>query len=521
MSRVILPTRNKLIYPGGNPGFDPSHIASNGVSPKKGFSGIAANGGFISLLNASKATLAGSPVSTINSNIGPSTALGLAGADTMSFTGQSTVAATSYTFGGIFWINTLNTGSNANQLFTNNDNFNTATLNSAGGFLSCQVNNTSLTSTIAPAANTPYFFIISCPAARPVNFLLLNLRTSQIQTATVANSASAAAPSGTYWIGGSNTFEGTGGAIAAMMYSTKALSLPQMRQWAQDPWGFWYPNSLDLTQMLSAAAPAGGSTGSSSGTATATGVALSTAASVGTSSGSGAATGIALSTATSVGTSSGAGTATGVAISTATSIGTSSGIGVALAVGQSIGAGSVGTIVGQGTATGVSASIAASVGTSSGQGTATAVATAILSSVGTSSGQGSVVGVSASIAVSVGTSAGIGTAFAVGTTIASGSIGIVNGFATVLGLSTSIASAVGTCSGQGNLSGITDNISIFGGMRWNEGLQKQAEHRKHHSDAIKHAAQVISKLGGHARAESLTAKQRSNIASTAAKARWK
>lgn len=41
------------------------------------------------------------------------------------------------------------------------------------------------------------------------------------------------------------------------------------------------------------------------------------------------------------------------------------------------------------------------------------------------------------------------------------------------------------------------------------------------SEQIKKAAAILSSAGGHARAASLTSKQRSNIASTAAKARWK
>lgn len=56
--------------------------------------------------------------------------------------------------------------------------------------------------------------------------------------------------------------------------------------------------------------------------------------------------------------------------------------------------------------------------------------------------------------------------------------------------------------------------------RWGE------KHRRQYGDEevlneIKKAAAVLSSLGGHARAKSLTSKQRSNIASTAAKARWK
>lgn len=69
---------------------------------------------------------------------------------------------------------------------------------------------------------------------------------------------------------------------------------------------------------------------------------------------------------------------------------------------------------------------------------------------------------------------------------------------------------------------------LFGG-RWKKGLESLKKNsetypRRYPQDlhpGIKHSAYVLSKSGGHARAESLSPKQRSSIASIAAKVRWK
>lgn len=79
-------------------------------------------------------------------------------------------------------------------------------------------------------------------------------------------------------------------------------------------------------------------------------------------------------------------------------------------------------------------------------------------------------------------------------------------------------------------TGDTSNfLQMLGGgkYRWNDDYDKsvkrtvvQTQTRYLHED-IKKSAQVLSSLGGHARAASLTPKQRTNIATVAAKARWR
>lgn len=59
-----------------------------------------------------------------------------------------------------------------------------------------------------------------------------------------------------------------------------------------------------------------------------------------------------------------------------------------------------------------------------------------------------------------------------------------------------------------------------GKWRWLEGYNDLVEPRKNIAGDIKKAAAVLSQMGGHARAAALTAKQRTNIATTAANTRW-
>jgi hypothetical protein len=69
-------------------------------------------------------------------------------------------------------------------------------------------------------------------------------------------------------------------------------------------------------------------------------------------------------------------------------------------------------------------------------------------------------------------------------------------------------------------------VTVYGSRqnsKWQEGVKNLQVHVRPHftSDDVKKAAAVLSKMGGIARAKALTATQRSTIASTAAKARWK
>lgn len=264
MARLILPRANPFVFPGGNPGFDPTHIAlaglGAGVGKKKLFSGVSIGGNFINLLDGSKGNIAGSPTANIVGTLGPATNCPT-GNDGINFTGQSTAAATSITFAGIFVNTASNAGAFSNSLVATVTNFNSVSLSSAGSALVMQINNTGVSSGFIPALNVPYFFICSNRSGTGgiVNFLLMNLQTGQIQTSSSAATAAAAASGGSFFIGYNATATVTDalkGSIAAAAYIPKYTSLQQMRQWAQDPWAFWYPRKIDFAQMLTA--PSGG-----------------------------------------------------------------------------------------------------------------------------------------------------------------------------------------------------------------------------------------------------------------------
>lgn len=64
---------------------------------------------------------------------------------------------------------------------------------------------------------------------------------------------------------------------------------------------------------------------------------------------------------------------------------------------------------------------------------------------------------------------------------------------------------------------------LAGGKTWHREFLKAQERLKERPEvkAIQKSAVILATAGGYARAESLTAKQRSSIASKAARTRWK
>jgi hypothetical protein len=97
----------------------------------------------------------------------------------------------------------------------------------------------------------PYFIACSMNSPQQIaNFVVTNLATGQIQMAI--NVASGGNFAGTGIDGAANLTIGNAnaqnrpntGSIAAVMYSGAFLGPSALRQWAQDPWSFWYPTAL-------------------------------------------------------------------------------------------------------------------------------------------------------------------------------------------------------------------------------------------------------------------------------------
>lgn len=171
--------------------------------------------------------------------------------------------------------------------------------------------------------------------------------------------------------------------------------------------------------------------------------------SVVSATGTGVATGVGISTAASVGASAGTGVALGIGRGVAASVAASSGTGVALGI-SSVASVSIGSASGSGAATGISVSAAASVGSASGTSTASGIGTVISSAVFscTGTGVGTGVGASASEGQGVGSSSGTGTGTGIGaSTVVSIASSSASGVA--LSISAVASAAVGAASGVG------------------------------------------------------------------------
>lgn len=247
MQANLLYRRNPLAYPASTvPGVNPSHRAAQGLR----FSGVAAPGGFISLNQGRRGTVAGaSPSFAIDGRIG-SGFFSASGADAVNFTVQSTVNDASATIAAIASFNSVaagqclfsSSGTNAGWRLIYNTTQVTMTAGSVGD----------INSGIGLTANTPYL-IISSANASASNFFVLNLATGKITTASAAGAAPAA-PNGTYQVGNNVFNQPQLGRIAAVMFSANFMTLTEMRQWALDPWAFWYPCQTERLVAAAAAA---------------------------------------------------------------------------------------------------------------------------------------------------------------------------------------------------------------------------------------------------------------------------
>jgi hypothetical protein len=240
-------SQNRLGYPGRSPGFDGSHPAS--VNAR--FSAIAGSSNFLTTFALSKATLgATAPTFGLDGALGPcgiftSAVNPLSGCN---FSGQFAGLDLVATSAAIIRLSNLTA---FNAIFSSNQNNNTngylLTVSPSGepqfqlpGFVAAPTNSTDFPNFVT--VGVPYFIVVSVVSGR-VNLLSLNLNTGQIKTATqTGNAYTAAAGNGTMGIGVNheNAYVAVGN-IAAVMYSGTFLTLPQMTQWAQDPWAFWYP----------------------------------------------------------------------------------------------------------------------------------------------------------------------------------------------------------------------------------------------------------------------------------------
>lgn len=232
-------------FPGGKPGFDPSHPAAGQTLLS---SALAGRNGVVNLVTGAKGVIQGSPAVTrsIRGDIGPAEFYSNTGDSLQAHTwaSQSTVAYTAITMAAVFF----STGASGGLISTSGSIsvgyrfiISTGTIN-----IGLAANQTALFSGLA--TNVPYFVAASCINTSgnsiTVNAVLVNLATGQTQTFTTvaASGGPSSAGDGTFVVGAySNAGGALTGHVACAMISSQFNTLGTLRIWAKNPWAFWYP----------------------------------------------------------------------------------------------------------------------------------------------------------------------------------------------------------------------------------------------------------------------------------------
>jgi hypothetical protein len=244
MARALLLKRpSPLVFPGVRAGFDPSHPAAKSAF----LSAVPSGANFYNLLTGKKAAIVGSPTSGIDGSIG-SYALPVSNTGYFQFSGLPTNTPAGFTFACIIsspssWVNFT---SLIQSSLAGVPQFYIDTGGNFGFYVSAGKSFFQ-----APATGGVPIFVAMSNDGSGSRCVMKNLRTGAITTAT-AGSDGSTAWGGTITIGGQAGGSGQGTPISAAMASSASLSMAQLQQWAQDPWLFWYPRSLDLSMMLSA-----------------------------------------------------------------------------------------------------------------------------------------------------------------------------------------------------------------------------------------------------------------------------
>jgi hypothetical protein len=259
---------NKLAFPGTKPGFDRGHLASVGVLQTSAV--FQPNGNFVDVSRGITGTGGGSGgfSSVIDSAIGPAMipSAGTTSTNMVTFPKPNgTVYAdtmacivrfsTTQTASAGYLLNNFNavSGLNASMLYLG---ANAYTLNYSDGTGFMLFDYTAL-------AGHPAF-IAFCNYNTKYNWLIRDLSNGQVFSGTGFATSTMTADTNPI-IGIGNRYNDyvrpcTGTSIAAVMYAQSIpnlLSISQLRQWANDPWSFWYPQKFDLADLRLPTQPVG------------------------------------------------------------------------------------------------------------------------------------------------------------------------------------------------------------------------------------------------------------------------
>lgn len=227
--------RNVLAYPGGLPRFDPSHPAATGTL----FSGVPFGGRFINLLTALPLNTVSGTAATagVDGNLGPVAKFAANGAQSSSTLFAATTP--SFTLAAFFRPAAVS-GTTIVVGLNNNTG-----LGQVSGVLVLRASSSNSSSGLTVSVGVPYFAAASWLSGGNINFVLVNLNTGNIQTATSSTAATInlsvflIAAAGT---AANDEFNGSIGPV--LLGINNYLSLPLLTNWAQSPWDFWFPSNV-------------------------------------------------------------------------------------------------------------------------------------------------------------------------------------------------------------------------------------------------------------------------------------
>jgi hypothetical protein len=244
----ILRRPNKLAFPGTRPGIDLTHSASQNLRLSAICSGTSAAPVNLASAMPPLVNIGGTlPTRAIDPLIGP-TILGASGSAQFGVTGLSWLAPNTtiagifnYTVsGGAAYQTLLAFDGAANGLWIQNNQlifFGSGVTYNSGFTFSQGSTYFYIVSTASVGANSPHYFLVK------------DLNTGRVLT-SAGTATDSAITHNSFRINNDSGNEYSNCRVAATMYSLVCLGLPRMLLWAEDPWSFWYPQKIDIADML-------------------------------------------------------------------------------------------------------------------------------------------------------------------------------------------------------------------------------------------------------------------------------
>jgi len=242
VARRKLIRANPLVFPSTRPGFNPSHPV-DAPGANNGFlaSVVASNGTVTSILNGKVATATGSAASA-RPILGPvTTYTGATDVSTLAYNGAATPAG-AITMAALGYITSVTSGASSFISWSAASSVNGLSVLSATGNFATTINGTAVDSGIAASLSAPYF-VVSSSNTLATNFVIVNLASGVLKTATGGSAATFNGGDGNLYFGNRSGIRVLNGGLAAAMCNVTAniIPMPVLVQWASDPWSFWYP----------------------------------------------------------------------------------------------------------------------------------------------------------------------------------------------------------------------------------------------------------------------------------------